>query len=130
MSEQFKFSTTGVVVMHEPQFAYLTWFDLSPGVRGCIAVMLEEVHRDCHWATGDFGASDDYSAKPGFRHLHPDTLARIIADVAKSAENDRFASSEHGGRSLWIARQVPGLDGFSPLTLYLDEAGKMCLRDV
>lgn len=202
MSEQFQFDTSGEVAPTlsnpAPRLSRGMWHwpDLSPGVQGCIAGMLEEMpwysapqieemkslegmlpckcgnfptpsDDNCHpddgwrslwcqsclehvteWKPSEGEAVRDWNTKRtrelsrpfGFRDLHPDTLARIIADhdqwqrvvgppILDTAGTDVFFTVERG-RRFWAERQA-GQKGenFPPLTPHLDDAGKVCVRE-
>lgn len=151
------FDTTGFVEWQGAQpfghLNHLSWDDLSPGVQGCIAEMLEEVRGDPEdlrenisaieygGNTGTKESAKDALARLegllalGFSDLHPDTLARIIADWKLALEDRRLAyyPTATAGRLFWSERQRGFLNGdipqFPPLTPYLNDEGKVCLRD-
>jgi hypothetical protein len=117
---------------------YLRWPDLSPFEQGYVEAMFAEVHHNYHWATGDFGAPDDYSAGPAFRHLAPETLARIRKDCAAIgpySASKFYADSQRQGAHFWFDRNHVAEHGehyfakLPPLAPYLGNDGKVYLRE-
>lgn len=117
-----QFDTTGEVFIPDGPYprwpainAAWRWPDLSPGVQGCIAAMLENADRDL-WPevekSGSFGFSD----------LHRDTLARIIAEWGQFVE-------DHPTTSGWTADDGFTFWSVSKQTLYLNDVGKVCIRE-
>lgn len=133
MSDPFAFDTSGQVwdpergLYSEP--AWITWDDLSPGVQGCVAAVLEgmRIRKGCEscggrgeiggWV-GQTAESGGYDTElcpdciPGFSDLHPVTLERIKADWARFCqvgESERFEcidnTVEHG-RRFWRMRNT------------------------
>lgn len=135
MAEQFQFDTFGCIcIVDGPgqyDFREFYWFDLSPGVQGCIAAMLEEACQDRGFRAQWFIERGNLWP-PGFSDLHPDTLARIIADWDDFLANPDFwrVDSVVNGRQFQEQRQRGewGAHGFPPDTPYLSEDGKVCLR--
>lgn len=131
MAEQFQFDTSGEVrgVYGMPyagcKAADVMWPDLSPGAQGCIAEMLQEVNRQLQAATeSDF--------RFGYSHLHPDTLARIIADWERF-EREHILGKTLSGEAYWKMRQAGDLHSeftpCRPVTPYLNDEGKVCLKE-
>lgn len=71
---QFKLDTSGVIVMHVPQFAYVAFDDLDSFTQAYIEAA--------------FFTSDEEVGDKGYSDLTPETLASILADC------NRFQSSE------------------------------------
>lgn len=140
MTDQFQFDTSGEVLMNrlangrgEPwrdveggaRLCY-AWRHLSPGVRGCIAKILEEFTEARPWKIADDGF------EPGFSDLHPDTLARIIADWERHSQRHALVgpwADIQIGRNFWSNRQNELSPNFPPLTFYLNDVGKVCIRE-
>lgn len=179
----FKFDTSGTVRNTPPlprqpvgqRLEHLRWSDLSPGVQGCIAAMMEEVSKRRNVIKAAIPAdlinaiykaegwtkvegevrirranmayvihrdnrAGVYVATPKplrFSDLHPDTLARIIADWAKyramlpvvpdtlKSGNAFYASRQKqfsGKGSAWVERLR---EAFPPLAIALDGEGKV-----
>lgn len=137
MTEQFQFDTSGYVQCLAPDQKPNTtpgvffWSDLSPGVQGCIAGMLGGQQG----LPPRFQMGGKFAVVPyGFSDLHRDTLARIIADwerwdrlYPRACNGDKVKS----GAQMWELRQVQHVHrpDFPPLTPYLNDEGKVCLRD-
>ncbi len=101
------------------------WSDLSPFAQGYIEAMLREVHipRD------GMGAPLDGGGEAGFSDLAPETLAAIMRDCEHVQDVSTYGSSEDGDH-FWKVRQS-GLypETWPPFTPYLDDTGKVRLRE-
>lgn len=140
MAEKFQFDTSGEIVLPYPMLhphpRGMMWPDLPLGVQGCIAGMLEEAAKYGSRLLTPDQFSDRCFVPLGFSDLHPDTLARIIADWEAYASSLGIPSSGDildtlAGAAFWRERQAGARSPpFPPLTPYLDDAGKVCLREV
>lgn len=64
-----------------------------------------------------------------FDRLSPEALALILRDCeARLASADCVQNTREGGRSFWTRRQAGDRPAFPPLTPYLSNDGKVCLR--
>lgn len=128
--------TSGVIVMHSPAFAYVTWPDLAPFVQGYIEAMLEG--GALRMTVARYRSGDTFC---GFSDLAPETLARIIGDCERVEAVFPGASltAEDGRRIL--GHRMAGFPGplatddalraaLPPLTPYLGEDGLIYLREV
>ncbi len=117
--ETFTLDTSGFVP-HSYQ-----WSDLSPFEQGYVEAMFASEYRGAR--LGD--------AK-GFSDLAPETLAAILRDceifrsgygLPESYMANQKASKRGG--EMWHSRQTGGFDILPPLTPYLDDTGKVRLRE-
>ena len=103
-----------------------TWADLTPFTQGYVGAVFR---------SGPVSDRERLSFAEhgyGFKHLAPETLERIVADCAKwhkvyPASTDGPA----GGDRFWGIRQAALVPRrrFPPLTPYLGDDGKVCLRE-
>lgn len=114
----FQLDTTGTVDGK-------SWSDLSPFTQGYIEAAIDGVQVDLQTDQKGHTICQRFAA---FSDLAPETLARIIADcmtlaLLKPPERNTFEV----GRLVWINRQKGYLEEcrFLPLTVYLDEGGKV-----
>jgi hypothetical protein len=132
----------------------LSWDDLTPFQQGCAKAALRSAQLAI-WANPTKHGS---FTRVGFRHLAPETLARIIADCERFAatfDMTRLAGRESdAGRAFWVTRNRifggtvagsfydaewnAGLEGdhlalvaktFPPLTPYFGDYGHVYLRE-
>lgn len=124
----FKLDTSGAVpsTFHEPDY---TWDRLSPFVQGYVEEALEDLNRR-FFSSGGYTEADFI----GFRHLAPETLARIVEDCAVffGVGGPWFPVGDYEtGKQFWRTRQKGqwAYMGFPSLTLYLGDDGKLRFRD-
>lgn len=129
MSE-FVLDTSGAVhgvIASDGDLCANLWSDLSPFTQGYIEALFAGVVDGSTRLTGNLDLIPDEWA---FRHLAPETLARIIADCeafAAGGLNDGAAYDVGTGRQFWEARQK-GLwvtIDLPPLTVQLGDDGKV-----
>ncbi len=129
---EFKLDTTGQVALHiqtAPRIhEYARWDDLSPFMRGYIEAIFND-SKGLYWAGTKLGVP----MVRGFRHLSPACLLQISGDCERFLTGDkgRVRNDRASGASFWRARQIGALAtfyGFGPLTVYLDDDGKVRLR--
>lgn len=125
MSE-FQLDTSGVVVSSAHPFHPYSWdgaepgtFPLSPFVQGYGREMADALFAELV----AFGWSlEDAARAVAFHNWHSETLARIIEDCA---ENSSSASTARSGKMFWHNRQGGHVPNFPPLSLSLDDNGKV-----
>lgn len=129
MSE--KFDTSGAVYLPKDidgrvWYDQKMWSDLSPFVQGYVEAMLQEFNRKCF---GDFPITRK-SHLVVFSDLAPETLVRIIEDCATLARRAGYlvAPDAEQGAITWRQRQGGEISEFPPITLYLNDAGKVVIR--
>jgi len=106
--------------------ALTIWSDLSPFTQGYVEAMFEEL-----WRTAGSGLAHQINVSR-FRHLAPETLARIMEDCAWFMALDRrpgWLLTNENGHAFWHARQgIQVLGGWVAITPYLGDDGKVYLR--
>lgn len=141
MTDQFQFDTSGYVglpatLLETAAVLRTSWHDLSPGVQGCIAGVLEELDKSllAAYRAAEWGSKGrEVPIRRAFSDLHPDTLVRIIADWERW---DRLypracdGNKVKAGEQMWELRQAQHVHrpDFPPRTPYLNDEGKVCLR--
>lgn len=138
-AETFDFNTSGAVYLPDaPRYARVgevRWSDLpNDFVRGYIRAAFGS---GCEGCPPRGYPTDETRCVPcirvrGFRHLHPDTLASMLADcerfLADPRCKDRAAMGAENGGAFWTLRQLGAGEshGFPKLHLCLNEAGQVC----
>lgn len=111
---------------------YREWEDLTPFQQGYVEALFAEVP-PALVPNGDpeTGESWDEEDPRGFSDLSPEALAMILADCDRQAlvYTDR-TPDQTDGRIFWSGRQhnVLRSRGFPPLTPYLSDEGRVCLK--
>lgn len=157
MSE-FTFDTSGVVLVDRhgepPMRAGYRWSDLTPFAQGYVKGPLREASGTCARCQGngeivtdldlylhppegaepDAGTADcpDCDGQGertfGFSDLSPEALAMILGDCERFAELFGERPEVAHGKHFWIGRQKDKHPDFPPLTPYLSDDGKVCLK--
>lgn len=98
---------------------------IIPGKLKCIQVLFPDGRG------GQFFPFECSNARLGFSDLHPETIAAIRSDCAafRSASYSGADTKDHGD-AFWFARQTlpNNASGFPPLTPFLDDEGRVRLR--
>lgn len=118
---EFALDTSGAVALPQPTHGHIfgtVWEDLSPFAQGYVEALFAgspELHGD---------GSDTRDA--GFRDLSPEALAMILGDceVAASILGRNHLTSD--GQWFWNGGERR--PGFPPLTVSLNDEGKVCLQ--
>jgi hypothetical protein len=133
----FQFDTSGYVMKPGTQLGtqdfIIGWSDLSPFVQGYVEALARE------WPRLDLPDRRMGAFRWGFRHLAPETLARIMDDCetwAAQWDKHRNANipiadlrqSAKEGEGFWSLRQRNKLALFPPLTVYLGDDGKIYFK--
>lgn len=111
-----------------------TWKHLSPFAQGYVGAMLRS-----DWEGAGHLGTDPDTTHATFSDLAPETLAAILKDCAMmearkpysgdAGELDWSYGDAAAGAQLWEDRQAERWpESFPPLTLYLDDTGKVRLR--
>lgn len=101
------------------------WSELTPFAQGYV----EALFADLADAPRSFWDSCFPRGEHAFSDLSPEALAMILADCERGRSIYAKARQDDG-RHFWRWRQVEGARyGFPPLTVYLDDAGNVCLRE-
>lgn len=108
----------------------IRWSDLSPFVQGYVEALWLSAYHDGQFATAMKARRRDMKL-PGFSDLSPEALALILRDCEALTEDfPGVAAVRAAGSDFWMARNHPeGLPRFPPLTPYLSDDGKVCLRE-
>jgi hypothetical protein len=126
MAETFTFDTSGAVArpLTEDGHAdgWLYWSDLSPFEQGYVGAIFADFSEAFQ---REYGNS---TLQLRFSDLAPETLDLIRRDCAAFGFEQPRRASEHGGM-FWEARNNGSYHGFPPLTPYLDDDGKVRLRE-
>jgi hypothetical protein len=144
-SHQFTFDTSGAVreTQDNPPRFYpnpCMWSDLSPFEQGYVAAMLGDLRlKLASWVADELNGEAPWPnyANPRFSDLAPETLALIRRDcAARLAQNEELPDwpdddMREAGSGFWECRSEGDRvdDGFSPLTPYLGDDGKVYLRE-
>lgn len=127
MSE-FSFDTSGFVTLRREDASWkgrprpdIYWEDLTPFAQGYVEALFAgspALHGD---------GSDTRDA--GFRDLSPEALAMILGDCEQrlSVGGD-WPNTTTAGEMFWLSRQRGRQVAFPPLTPYLSDDGKVCLK--
>jgi len=131
----FQLDTSGYV---EPPYSGPTcapaiyWSDLTPFAQGYVEALFSSAEHPGYLDV-EPGSCDAGHMQVGFRHLDPETLARVIADCEAATVNGGGSqnSSTIGGALFWSRRQggADRKDGFPPLTVQLGSDGKVRFED-
>jgi hypothetical protein len=132
----FELDTSGEVFWPGPEGHSLGWSDLSPFAQGYVeALFADKRCEDC--PPTDYPTDRTRCApclrKKGFSDLHPDTLAAILRDCEAPA--GLYVNTVECGEAFWRDRQAGVFQRFNdqtrfpPLTPYLDDTGRVCLRE-
>lgn len=135
-----------VLILADPGYTArqaVCWSDLSPFVQGYVEAAARELYERLASASMQnlHRARRLAVSKVAFHNWSPEALALILRDCEAFAARGRGAinfqeTPEAGGR-FWIARQTGFpqagsqalCDAFPPLTPYLSDDGKVCLRE-
>lgn len=107
--------------------ALYRWPDLTPFAQGYVEALFAEFNARA-------GEAYEITQPAGFSHLSPEALALILRDC-EPAPNSQAAISvaphiaAELGRQFWARRQAGEYRAFPPLTPYLSDDGKVCLRE-
>ena len=125
---EFKLDTSGGVLAKwdggNPR--HISWTMLSPFVQGYVEAQAEELAK---WFMAECGLN---SLILRFVNWAPETLARIIEDCEALDTRTDGPRSAQQGRDFWTTRQTGDATWscrFPPLTVYLSDDGKVCLRE-
>jgi len=103
------------------------WSDLTPFAQGYVEALFSSAEHPGYLDV-EPGNCDAGHMQVGFRHLAPETLARVIADCERQSEvyTDRNPDRVDGG-VFWSGRQHNVLvgRGFPPLIVTLGDDGKV-----
>ncbi len=117
----FQLDTTGEVSSRISPTVFLTWEDLSPFTQGYVEALI----------ANDALPLYNVATPPGFRHLAPETLARIIEECERCERGYRALGIQtierFAGFNVWTLQQAGTLveQGFPPLTVHLGDDGKV-----
>ncbi len=127
--ETFTLDTSGAVLSPPgPTWPMrIIWSDLSPFAQGYVEAMLRGPI-DLRGSVYESGGGTQDTLRLGFSDLAPETLATILGDCEAF---ERVGAGRLPGGLLWKTRQTEGAiaQGMPPLTLYLDDTGKVRLRE-
>ena len=151
MMEAFTLDTSGGVLVQNTQHhteSLVEWDDLSPFEQGYIEALFASA--GLRFETPLDPIDEPYMDEPSFRHLAPETLARIMEDCRKFAgqlqadyterqlrtmgaefwayRNDRRSLTGFPTQAGWAALSRRARD-YPPLTPYLGDDGKIYLRE-
>lgn len=133
--------TSGVVHMPAPgnpgsvgPMAYIMWLDLDSFTQGYVEAMFAGPWEARNVQQRHLAAGKDNSVRVdvlGFRHLSPEALARIMEDCAGIGYGlgKFYANTHRQGGHFWNDRQRGSFHAFPPLTPYLNDEGRVCLRE-
>lgn len=139
---EFQFDASGVVtIMSRPRptlpgsgpspvaapIGY-TWAHLSPFAQGYVEALFADFARE-GWAALQVAIGRPF----GFSDLSPEAFAMILGDCERHLDNNptrRLYATDLQGAYFWENRQA-GLEhpDFPPLTVSLNDEGKVCLRE-
>lgn len=108
---------------------FVRWEDLDAFTQGYVEAAFGDWNRDVRIA---IQAARYSRQRSGFRHLAPETLARIIADCKEfQSRPTRWVDTVASGRAWWADRQSGfwTLGNFPPLTVQLGDDGKVRFTD-
>lgn len=135
----FQIDTSGVFHCPDSRFmacdGAIYWEKLPPFTQGYIEAMLNPA--DDATRTYQVGAVQVHQHPAGFSDLDPTAVGQIMADCEAIAakRGDNYLPNEdavNAGRVAWVDRQNGDLlycyGEFGPLTVFLNDARKVCLR--
>lgn len=125
----FTLGTSGRVNLGKAAFPfhneYVEWSDLSPFAQGYVEALFAS-NDPMRWAST---SSPAHTIAPAFSRLDPSALALILRDCEAGARI-YIKHRRDDGAHFWRWRQAEGArHGFPPLTPFLSDEGKVCLRE-
>lgn len=132
---EFTLDTSGAVAIEGVRIYWqvetaVSGFYLTPFQQGYVEGLFASLHADAQFM-GAWFFHHHPDRKPGFSDLHPEALAATLKDCeARYAELvPAMRRQRRNGREFYAQRQRGTWpDRYPPITPYLDDAGRVCLK--